>query len=695
MMADTIPAEPVKRKRGRPRKERPGDRDQGSVPAGLTSTVTPGGILANDPEAMPPLAESLDVKLPKGSDWTARIDLYACVPSGWRAYGEVRSPNGLVYYKDEGPVPTHDDRLAIVAAAVDRMLAEIDSSPHFAKIRGAIRSWHIAWEKQERAPIAAVEALPTADPAVQQALAGVGEHLLSIDVTSIEWHPDNPRQTFDEAELRQLGATLERVGTLQPIVVRPHPHPHANVRWQGLAGERRWRAAQLVGMVSIAATARDVDDATALDIVVTENFARKDLNAIEQARAIAALTRPRQEQGAGLTQREVAERYGHKQSWAANLLRLLQLPEAIQAKVISGDIDQATARQLLPYAHVPEILARVPKHMKEQPYGWNRGDVGEAMTNLIEDVGVALDEHDLKKVAKLSEADRDKLRIVEVPLQEYYQDKPVKRLVALNIEYWEELRNAEAATREAKEDKKKKKEKARAPSPAETKAKEKDKAQALGERLKNWRRRWLRFVLAEKCDSVAVAAWQMKALLYLKGAHGSSCREYLQAAARALGVKADSYAPVWSIVKRVEDHYQLACAALRAALWPAHAKHRLENSHGLDDIAHGIIDELAADAGVDVEQWWNLIQTPAVSDEGGEEDNAHYRERFREFLELHTKDQLLRQAEAWGIDVTGAATKPAIVEHLFAWPHDLAIPACLAPAKKAKKRGRPKKGAKR
>jgi ParB family chromosome partitioning protein len=168
-----------------------------------------------------------------------------------------------------------------------------------------------------------------------------------MPVSSIEPHLDQPRRHFDEEALEELAASIRTRGLIQPIVVRPHGH-----RYQIVAGERRWRAAQRAKLHEVPVIVRDFDDAETLEVALLENIQRRDLNAIEEAEGYRRLIRE-----FGHTQ-EVLGKLVHKsRSHIANLLRLLDLPEGVRQLVESGQLSMGHARALIG-ASDPEALAR-------------------------------------------------------------------------------------------------------------------------------------------------------------------------------------------------------------------------------------------------------------------------------------------------------------------------------------------------
>ena len=167
-----------------------------------------------------------------------------------------------------------------------------------------------------------------------------------IPVSSIEPHPGQPRRVFAEEALAELAASIQARGVIQPIIVRPHGH-----RFQIVAGERRWRAAQRARLHEIPAIVRDFSDDETLEVALIENIQRQDLNAIEEAQAYQRLV-----EQYGHTQEELGKLVSKSRSHVANLLRLLALPAKVQMLVAAGQLDMGHARALIT-ARDPEALA--------------------------------------------------------------------------------------------------------------------------------------------------------------------------------------------------------------------------------------------------------------------------------------------------------------------------------------------------
>lgn len=169
-----------------------------------------------------------------------------------------------------------------------------------------------------------------------------------VPIEHVTRNPRNPRRTFDEAELQDLANSVRQHGIVQPVVVRTINGD----RFEIIAGERRWRAAQLAGFSEIPVIVRDVDDRTALEIAIVENVQRSDLNPLEEAMGYELLIADH-----GYTQNDLGEIIGKSRSHVANSLRLLKLPEPVRDMLSSGTLSAGHARALIPTSD-PTTLAR-------------------------------------------------------------------------------------------------------------------------------------------------------------------------------------------------------------------------------------------------------------------------------------------------------------------------------------------------
>lgn len=160
--------------------------------------------------------------------------------------------------------------------------------------------------------------------------------MVEIALTDIVPNPTQPRTEFDEEALEELAASIRQLGLIQPITVKREGDKYIII-----SGERRWRASERAGLVSIPAYIREVDDTTLHAMALVENIQREELNAIEISLGMQRLV-----EECGLTQEALAERLGKKRSTVANYLRLLNLPEEIQFAIKSGLISMGHAKAI-------------------------------------------------------------------------------------------------------------------------------------------------------------------------------------------------------------------------------------------------------------------------------------------------------------------------------------------------------------
>ncbi len=177
---------------------------------------------------------------------------------------------------------------------------------------------------------------PVAAAPAPTAAASDGPRSLPIDL--VQRNPGQPRKHFDENDLTDLANSIKAHGVLQPILVRPI----ADGRYEIVAGERRWRAAQRAGLHSIPAVVRELNEVEVVEIAIVENVQRTDLNPIEEAQGFQALI-----DRFGRTQQEIADAVGKSRPHIANMLRLLALPDDLQEMVRDGRLSSGHARAIL------------------------------------------------------------------------------------------------------------------------------------------------------------------------------------------------------------------------------------------------------------------------------------------------------------------------------------------------------------
>jgi ParB family chromosome partitioning protein len=183
-----------------------------------------------------------------------------------------------------------------------------------------------------------------------QPAAETARNAVEVPIESLMPNPYQPRRHFDEDAIAELVESIRSRGVLQPLLVRRSPtHPG---RYEIIAGERRWRASQRARLHQVPIVVRDFTDKEALEVAIIENIQRQDLTPIEEARAYQRLVDEFQH-----TQEALGEVVGKSRSHVANLMRLLQLPPAVQKMLGSGEISMGHARALVT-ATDPETLAR-------------------------------------------------------------------------------------------------------------------------------------------------------------------------------------------------------------------------------------------------------------------------------------------------------------------------------------------------
>ena len=175
---------------------------------------------------------------------------------------------------------------------------------------------------------------------------------LDLPIEMVRRNPEQPRREFDATALDELAESIRERGVIQPILVRPVRGSPGE--YQIVAGERRWRAAQLAGLHAIPALVREFDELEVMEIALIENIQRADLNALEEARGYVAMT---DRFGRGVE--AIAKIVGKSRSHVANTVRLTRLPAPVREHLEAGRITAGHARALLDLDEAPEIAARI------------------------------------------------------------------------------------------------------------------------------------------------------------------------------------------------------------------------------------------------------------------------------------------------------------------------------------------------
>ena len=201
--------------------------------------------------------------------------------------------------------------------------------------------------------------------------------LSEVPVRAIAPNPHQPRTQFDPTALQELADSIREHGLIQPLIVVRDSAPSGADQYTLIAGERRWRAAQLAGLEAVPVVVKDAAPQQMLEMALVENVQRADLNALEEALAYKHLS-----EEFGLTQEQIAQRVGKSRVAVANTLRLLKLPEPIKARLADGLISEGHARVLLMIsdpAAQQHLLSQIVKH------GLNVRQTEEQVRRLLDD----------------------------------------------------------------------------------------------------------------------------------------------------------------------------------------------------------------------------------------------------------------------------------------------------------------------
>ena len=176
------------------------------------------------------------------------------------------------------------------------------------------------------------------------------EQQRSLPVTQLQPGKYQPRTQMDSDSLAELAASIRVQGLMQPILVRPLADAQGEERFEIVAGERRWRAAQMAGLSEVATLIREIPDESALAMALIENIQRENLNPLEEAQGLQRLI-----DEFSMTHQQAADAVGRSRPAASNLLRLLQLAAPVQELLMGGKIDMGHARALLPLSGVLQV----------------------------------------------------------------------------------------------------------------------------------------------------------------------------------------------------------------------------------------------------------------------------------------------------------------------------------------------------
>jgi ParB family transcriptional regulator, chromosome partitioning protein len=492
----------------------------------------------------------------------------------------------------------------------------------------------------------------------------------SVPIGRIDPSPTNPRQYFDEVKLAELAESIRTVGLLQPILVRPKLH-----RYEIVAGERRWQAAKLAGLEQVECKVRRLDDWQALKVQWTENAERSDINEIEEAKHFQRMLDARP----GLTQSDLATELGTSQGQIANRLRLLELPEAWQQKVISQEITATHARELVPFVGHEEAIQAIAEEIESDGTAGSVKQFRECLEWAIRQNGIELNGTTYDSASgqliswrvPLTAEQRNDWRVVELNAH------GAKTLYAAPCEeaqqaadYAKQFRIDEARK---KADKRNKKSSATQPGESPAAAAKRSDEQ-FAKRLAAWKTDWLRVLCAERLeekdnDRLAGMFFLAMALEHDVWHHHDDLEDVAErAGAMKVGGAGSIYEKVRTAATAVELddlHVQFARGLLI----------HLEDGQPRQCVDHDDVEDLAKELELlaDLDAIWRKNQAGPLSEA---------------YWSLHTKDQLERLAEELCVEFRGTS-KAAMVDQLLE-TQELRLPLELGGkqpgAKKASKR---------
>lgn len=496
----------------------------------------------------------------------------------------------------------------------------------------------------------ACESLAKAKPKLSPATDVPEGRLTKVPIDSIDSSPFNPRTQFDD--IPELAATIKRDGILHSPEVRPHPTQVG--RYELVFGERRWRAAKLLGWSEMPVMVRPLSDAQARRRAIVENDQRKDTTAIDQAIAYRSYLTA----DPTMSQSELADMLGTSQGQISNRLRLLELPESVQRHVISGEIPATHARELCKYKAFPELVEKLAAEAVFQAKEEGLPSVDAFADHMVSDVyyghgrpikGDSYDSKTRRSVPHFAPTaeEREQLQVIELPAP--HGGKKAKMVeAALNTELWKKLQERHAAKwvaetprgtprkKAAKEKTKPKAEMTAAEKAAAAKAEAqaaKEREAQFARRLYEWRCDWQRWLIAQEIPDVSVPALYQ---LLVTAAY--------QWHPRAMGLPGVGSRKVWDAVKNV-DPEAFADQAVEALFWSA------KEAAPVGGVPNSDVEAVFKRLGLSMDVAW-------LNDQAGPLSEAYWA--------MHTKDQLAAIAAELKIELANAA-KAAMVAELLGY----------------------------
>ena len=473
-----------------------------------------------------------------------------------------------------------------------------------------------------------------------------------IEVDVLKPSKLNPRKDFDKDGIAQLAASIKQNGLLNPVLVRVHPDDAD--QFEIIAGERRFRAFKKLKRELIPCRIIECEDAEFAEKQASENLDRKDLNPIEEAQAWQNLL-----EVTGLTQAKLAARYKQKQPYVAGRIRLLKLPKEWQKKLISGEIPLTFARDLVSWVEYPQVFDVLPDAIEEIRENYAEGyelgpmDYREALEEALHASTVSMHEARFAITDEL----KKELQVVEfknawgAPIERAFNTDLFRQLQEeVEAEERKQLESSSSPSKPSRkkdtlfdddeEDEEIEQEEQRSPEAvqadidhAERQAAKKRKEQ-LDNKYANWKCAWYQEKIGDQLDHRKPSdGFLFKLLMFYSVTMDIGINDYrgerLREAVKKWGgkVKGERYllrTNCWDGLGSIQSSSkELAASALAQYI-------RIPIEHNAFD--HSQIGEIAKELGIDIEAEWKLTE---------------------DFLQLHTKPQLLGLAKEWKFPMVG------------------------------------------
>lgn len=516
----------------------------------------------------------------------------------------------------------------------------------------------------------------------------------TVPIARLMRHPQNRLPTASQVET--LAASIELQGQLEPIVVRPlavgsegglgldgtrlRPGDGA-ATFQIVSGETRSLACLELGRTHVTARVLEAcDDAQVLVLLAEYNAARSDLNPIQKAQLIHQLCLPAAAGGGGLTRQEAARIYGlESHSAASNLVRLLELPEAAQRFVASGQLPQSFARDALAHFAVPALAEALGEEIGrwQEDGPPSRDQWHEVLDDAVRQKTRSMDKADKQQRhaaaqgwsfgnnARLFAAESD-LGVAPLSLH----GRPVLR--ATNVERWDALQADAVAALKAKARQRTDRQiesPGKARTAGEQRALEKEQDEQLAKRIRRWRHAWLRDLIACRLRGNGPDHWTAAKLAMWCIGHKWGYSDQVNLDERldeASGVK-DRLV----LTQQTATWQNLLEAMCNALVVP-------ERNPDFPAWPFALVDQLAADVEIDVADSWLVMQS---SSQGNKEP-------LETFLALHNQRQLRAIAKELGVSVPETATKAGAVRLFLGLPRVFRLPSSIEPVGPRKRKAK-------